>query len=109
MDRNIPTPEPAPPPVRPESRIRIPKHVVHRDFPTQTVVLNLETGRYHGLNPTAGQMLTSLEHAPTLAAAARAIADRYSRPQATVERDLCDLCTQLLSRGIVELVDSPSG
>jgi hypothetical protein len=82
--------------------------VVHRDFPAQTVVLNLETGKYHGLNPTAGVMLTSLEQAPTVAAAARLIADRYRRPQAEVERDLLALCTQLLERGLVELVNSAS-
>ena len=45
-----------PPPnkVRPELKVRVPRHVVHRDFPAQTVILNLETGKYHGLNPTAG-------------------------------------------------------
>jgi DNA-binding CsgD family transcriptional regulator len=51
----------APPQVRPETRVRVPQHVVHRAFPARTVVLNLETGKYHGLNPTAGRMLTALE------------------------------------------------
>ena len=31
---------------------RIPQHVVFRGFATETVVLNLETGKYHGLNPS---------------------------------------------------------
>jgi hypothetical protein len=53
-------------------------------------------------------MLTSLEQAPTVAAAARLIADRYRRPQAEVERDLLALCTHLLERGLVELVNSAS-
>lgn len=91
--------------VRPESRLRIPQHVVYRDFPAQTVVLNLETGRYHGLNPTAGRMLAALEQAPTVAAAARIVADGYARPLAGVEHDLCELCEQLLSRGLVEFAD----
>ena len=91
--------------VRPESRFRIPEHVVHRDFPAQTVVLNLRTGKYHGLNPTAGRMLAALEQSATVAGVARVIADRYGQPQADVERDLCELCARLLDRGLVERVD----
>jgi len=91
--------------LRPEARVRIPKHVVHRHFPAQTVVLNLETGRYHGLNPTAGRMLDALSEAQTVAAAARIVADHYRQPRADVERDLCELCADLLSRGLVELAE----
>jgi hypothetical protein len=82
--------------------------VVHREFPAQTVVLNLKTGRYHGLNRTAGRMLSALEESTSVAAAARMVADRYGQPQAVVERDLCLLCAQLLERGLVELVDQAS-
>jgi coenzyme PQQ synthesis protein D (PqqD) len=95
--------------LRPEARIRIPQHIVHREFPAQTVVLNLRTGRYHGLNPTAGRMLAALERESTLAAAAHDIAERYDQPQAAVQRDLCELCGSLLERGLVELVDRPPG
>lgn len=92
-------------PLRPETRVRIPQHVVHRHFPTQTVVLNLQTGRYHGLNPTGGRMLDALGQARTVAVAARMVADRYQQPRADVECDLCQLCGELLARGLVELVD----
>ena len=95
--------------LRPEARVRIPKHVVHRHFPAQTVVLNLETGRYHGLNPTAGRMLDALSEAQTVAAAARIVADHYHQPRADVERDLCELCADLLSRGLVELAEQKDG
>lgn len=91
--------------LRPETRVRIPRHVVHRHFPAQTVVLNLETGRYHGLNPTAGRMLDALGEGRTVAAAARIVAGHYRQPRADVERDLCELCAALLSRGLVELTD----
>jgi hypothetical protein len=96
----------ATPPVRPETRVRVPQHVVHREFPVQTVVLNLRTGRYHGLNPTAGRMLDALEHAPNVASAARIVAERYRMPRADVERDMCEFCSQLLERGLLELVEA---
>ena len=95
--------------LRPEAHVRIPQHVVHRHFPAQTVVLNLQTGRYHGLNPTAGRMLDALGEAQTVAAAARIVADHYRQPRADVERDLCVLCADLLSRGLVELADQKDG
>ena len=97
------------PRLRPEARVRIPRHVVHRHFPAQTVVLNLETGRYHGLNPTAGRMLDALGEGQTVAAAARAVSEHYRRPRADVERDLGELCAQLLARGLVEIADAAGG
>ena len=39
------------------SKVTRPQHVVYRSFPSETVVLNLQTGSYHGLNATAGRML----------------------------------------------------
>ena len=81
--------------------------MVRREFPTQTVVLNLRTGRYHGLNPTAAQMLSVLEQGASVAAAARLIAERCRQPQSEVERDIRELCTSLLERGLVEL-DEPT-
>ena len=42
-------------------KVTVPQHVVYRSFPTETVVLNLNTGKYHGLNATAGRMLDELE------------------------------------------------
>jgi Coenzyme PQQ synthesis protein D (PqqD) len=97
-----------PPRLRPETRVTVPRHVVHRNFPAQTVVLNLQTGKYHGLNPTAGRMLVALEEASSIAAAARIVADHYRQPLADVERDLCELSARLLERGLVELADGPA-
>jgi hypothetical protein len=86
-----------------DAAVTVPGHVVYRDFPTQTVVLNLHTGRYHGLNVTAGRMLAALEQAPSIGEAARRVAARYRAPTADVERDLRELCAALLERGLIEL------
>jgi Coenzyme PQQ synthesis protein D (PqqD) len=85
------------------SNVTVPQHVVHRSFPSETVVLNLETGRYHGLNATAGQMLEALEKAATVAEAARSLAASYDVEQTAVERDLLELCAALLERGLIDL------
>ena len=82
--------------------VRLPEHVVHRAFAAETVVLNLTTGKYHGLNPVAGRMLAVLEQGLTLQEAARELATEYDQPLETIEEDLCALCRDLLERGLIE-------
>jgi hypothetical protein len=89
------------------AKIKVPQHVVYRSFPAETVVLNLQTGRYHGLNATAGQMLAALERAACVRDAAAALAENYEQPPGVIESDLCDLCASLLERGLIETSVSP--
>jgi hypothetical protein len=90
------------------SKVTVPQHVVYRSFPAETVVLNLETGRYHGLNATAGRMLEALEQAACVRDAAAALAIDYAQEQSVVARDLCELCQSLLERGLIETDGSPA-
>jgi Coenzyme PQQ synthesis protein D (PqqD) len=87
--------------------VRVPQHVVYRAFPAETVVLNLDTGTYHGLNPMAGRMLEALDTLGSVRAAADTLVGGYEQPLTTIERDLCELCEALLERGLIE-VDSAS-
>jgi coenzyme PQQ synthesis protein D (PqqD) len=80
-----------------------PEHVVYRPFVKETVVLNLQTGKYHGLNPTGGRMLEVLERSETIAAAAQQLAHEYGGPLESLQADLCDFCRDLLARGLIEL------
>ena len=59
------------------SRVRLPQHVVHRSFVAETVVLNLRTGKYHGLNPSAGRMLDALVAAPSVQDIVTTLAAEY--------------------------------
>ncbi len=103
-------PSDAPPDTRTllANNVTVPNHVVYRSFPSETVVLNLNTGRYHGLNATAGEMLESLERASCIRDAAAAISDRYGQPQTEVELDLCMLCNLLLDRGLIDVDEPPA-
>ncbi len=85
-----------------DRRLAIPDNVVHRAFAEQVVLLNLETGKYHGLNPTAGAMLDALGQAEDVRAAAAIVAAELDHPQVEVEQDLAVLCEQLLDRGLLE-------
>jgi hypothetical protein len=88
------------------ARVRLPQHVVHRSFVTETVVLNLNTGQYHGLNRTAGRMLEAIDEAPTAGSTVAELAREYAVQPAQIESDLIALCQGLLERGLIEIVDA---
>lgn len=88
------------------SRARLPQHVVHRGFVAETVVLNLRTGKYHGLNPTAGRMLDALEAAASVGAVVPELATAYGVEPSQIEADLIALCRGLLERGLIEISDA---
>lgn len=90
------------------ARVRLPQHVACRSFVAETVVLNLQTGQYHGLNPTAGKMLEALQSAPTVGAAVPELASEYGVEQEQIERDLLALIRGLIERGLIETVDDPA-
>jgi hypothetical protein len=87
--------------------VRLPQHVVFRSFPSETVMLNLQTGKYHGLNGTAGRMLEELERTPRVRDAAAVLAENFDQTRDTIERDLCLLCRSLLERGLIEIDAQP--
>jgi Coenzyme PQQ synthesis protein D (PqqD) len=88
----------------PGAMARVPAHVVFRSFPRETVVLNLDTGKYHGLNPTAGRMLEVLQESETVDAAAARLAEEYGQGPEVIRRDLYGLCVELRERGLLEIV-----
>lgn len=90
-----------------DAQIRIPDHVVHRTFVAETVVLNLQTGKYHGLNTMAGRMLEALGEGTTVRDAAEQIAGEYDVTPDVVEADLIAFCRHLLDRELIEVV--PAG
>lgn len=91
------------------SSVRLPEHVVYRTFAAETVVLNLKTGRYHGLNLVAGRMLGVLEQGVTVPDTARQLVAEFDQPLETIEEDLGALCTDLLERGLIETDGAEQG
>lgn len=87
-----------------EARFRLPQHVVHRSFVSETVVLNLKTGKYHGLNTTAGKMLDALHEGLTVAETAQRLAAEYEQDAAAIQADVTVLCRGLVDRGLMEAV-----
>ena len=83
--------------------VSVPAHVVYRAFAGETVILNLETGRYHGLNVTGGRMQQLLDGAESIAEAATAFARDYGKALSDVEDDIRSFCTRLCERGLIDI------
>jgi hypothetical protein len=83
--------------------VTVPNHVVFRAFASETVVLNIDTGQYHGLNQVAGRMLETLQRAPDLQTAAQALAGEFEQSLERIEQDLRAFCDDLASRGLLEI------
>jgi hypothetical protein len=85
------------------ARIRVPDHVVYRSFASETVMLNLQTGQYHGINPVGGRMIASLERCATVREAAQELSSEFKISSDRLEQDLCEFCVDLSARGLVEV------
>lgn len=86
------------------AKVRVPKHVVYRSFEAETVLLNLQTGQYHGLNRSGGRMLELLEElGGSVREAIERLAEEYGEEPATIEDGLASFCVALASRGLIEV------
>jgi hypothetical protein len=86
------------------SRACLAPNVVYREFPSETIMLNLVTGTYYGLNPVRGRMLVLLERVACVGAAIAPLAQEFDKPPEVIEGDLQELCRALHERGLIELV-----
>ena len=84
-----------------EWRVRVPENVVYRDFPEETVILNLDTGMYHGLNLIAARMLDVLQQRATVDLAVADLTGEFDQPRERIERDVVGLCRALSERGLI--------
>lgn len=86
-----------------QEHVRVPDHVVFRSLGSETVILNLHTGSYHGLNSSAGRMLEVLKERGSLHLAVAQVAEEYGEPYERIKRDLTELCDGLVERGLIEI------
>jgi hypothetical protein len=91
------------------SAVEVPDRIIYRDFPSETIALNAETGQYFGLNSTAARMLTALDEAGTVAGALALLAEWFARPAGELEPDLIELCEALAERGLIVLTPPNGG
>jgi coenzyme PQQ synthesis protein D (PqqD) len=89
---------------------RVPDHVVWRAFDAETLLLNLQTGQYHGLNSTGSRTLELVaEGDNSVREAIWRLAEEYAAAADEIEADLLDFLADLVERGLIELDDDAPG
>ena len=79
----------------------VPDTVIARELDGETVVLNLESGVYFGLDRVATDIWNALRTDGRVEAAYRAVLEAYDVPSATLEQDLLRFVNQLVSKGLL--------
>lgn len=84
-----------------DRRLRVPDSVVFRAFATETVALNLDAGRFHGLNPTAGRMVEIIRAHASPSDALPTMAEEFGQSEETLRPMVETLVDQMLARGLL--------
>jgi hypothetical protein len=85
------------------SRVTVPDHVVFRDMAQETVLLNIRTGRYHGIDPIGARFFEVMRTGDPLARVAAVLADDYRQPIERIEQDLAAFCAEMATLELIEL------
>jgi len=85
-------------------RVRLADHVAARRFEREFVLLNLETGQYHGLDETGALFLQALEDTEDTEQAVRALAASTGVAADRLGLDLRTFCDDLAERNLIELL-----
>jgi Coenzyme PQQ synthesis protein D (PqqD) len=86
-------------------RATVPDAVVSRELDGETVLLNLETGMYFGLDAVGTEMWRAIREAATLGDALIAVHGQYEVDEATIRADFLQLADELLAKGLLQRAD----
>ncbi|MDS4029248.1 MAG: PqqD family protein [Candidatus Contendobacter sp.] len=85
-----------------DARLKVPEQVVTRQVGDETVLLNLESGTYFGLDPVGSRFLELLQAEGALAAVIARMLEEFEVTEAQLEVDLLRLADEMLSSGLLE-------
>ena len=87
-----------------DARLKIPEQVVTRQVGDETVLLNLVSGTYFGLDPVGSRFLELLEAEGALEAVVARMLEEFDVTEAQLEADLLRLADEMLASGLLEAV-----
>jgi len=90
-------------PVTLNDRVVVPDGVLSKEIDGETVVLNLESGVYFGLDPVATDMWRGLQIGAPLNEVASALETSYEVEPAVLRADLLQLVNELVAKGLVKV------
>jgi Coenzyme PQQ synthesis protein D (PqqD) len=87
-------------------RVIVPSHVLVRVLDKESVLLNIETERYFGLDETGTRMWQLVTAAPKVEVAYQQLLDEYDVEPELLRENLTDLLGRLVENGLLQVVPS---
>jgi hypothetical protein len=88
-----------------QSKVSIPSGVLYHELSGEAVVLNLESGKYYGLDETGTRMWVLLSEHGCLEPAYRALLNEYDANAEQLKEDLLKLTDELAAHGLLRILD----
>lgn len=88
-----------------KAKISVPKQVLVRTFQNESVLLNLDSESYHGLDDVGTSMWQALIQSENIQAAYDILLSEYKVDEVTLQKDLETFIETLVGRGLVEVID----
>lgn len=92
-------------PVSFEDRVKLPDDVLISNLQEESVILNLDTERYFGLDEVGTRMLSVLTTSTSIEAAFNLLKEEYEVDDEVLKQDLLALVDQLVEQGLIEISD----
>jgi hypothetical protein len=84
-------------------RVTIPDDVLISNLQDESVILNLDSERYYGLDDVGTRMLSALSTSSSIAAAYELLREEYDVDDKMLRHDLLALVGQLADQGLVKI------
>ena len=89
--------------------VTVPSHVLFRVLDKESVLLNIETERYFGLDETGTRMWQLATTAPKVEVAYQQLLDEYEVQADLLRKDLIELLNRLVENGLLQIKSSDVG
>ena len=84
-------------------KVTIPAEVMARQVGEETVILDLASGTYFGLNPVGARIWQLVSEGRALAEVCESMLDEYEVSREELERDLSGLLDTLTDKGLIKV------
>jgi hypothetical protein len=84
-------------------KITIPAQVMARQVGDETVILDLASGTYFGLDPVGARIWQMMTECKTLSEICDVLLDEYDVPREVLERDILRLLQELNTQNLISL------
>jgi hypothetical protein len=84
-------------------RVKIPDGVLISKLQEESVILNLDSERYYGLDDVGTRILSVLTNSESIEAAYDALVNEYDVDAQVLRHDLLDLVQNLVDQGLIQI------